>query len=89
MPCARPLSAAALRTDNWWLNDSIRPEQLDDEELARAAVEWRRRALSGQEPAYGVAHELERELRRRKDRLSTLCAEMSVRAEVELSHRAA
>ena len=52
----------------------IQPEQLDDEALAREAAEWRRRALSGDHTANGVAHELERELRRRSGALSTLGA---------------
>ena len=52
----------------------IEPEQLSDEELAREAFEWRRRALSGDQDARGIAHELERELRRRSGALSTLGA---------------
>ncbi|MBS0341443.1 MAG: hypothetical protein JSS56_13015 [Proteobacteria bacterium] len=52
----------------------IKPEQLSDEELAREATEWRRRALSGDHDANGTAHELERELRRRSGALSTLGA---------------
>jgi hypothetical protein len=52
----------------------IPPEQLSDEELAREAFEWRRRALGGEHAANGVAHELERELRRRAGALSTLGA---------------
>ena len=52
----------------------IEPEQLSDEDLAREAFEWRRRALSGEQDARGIAHELERELRRRSGALSTLGA---------------
>jgi hypothetical protein len=52
----------------------IQPEQLNDDELARQAAEWRRRALSGDQAANGLAHELEREVRRRSGALSTLGA---------------
>ena len=52
----------------------IQPDQLSDEDLAREAFEWRRRALGGDQAANGVAHELEREMRRRVGALSTLGA---------------
>jgi len=52
----------------------IQPEQLSDEDLAREAVEWRRRALHGDRDANGRAHELEREVVRRAGALSTLRA---------------
>jgi anti-sigma factor RsiW len=38
---------------------------LDDGELSQLARLQRRRALEGDRAAYGVAHELEKELRRR------------------------
>jgi hypothetical protein len=38
---------------------------LDEEALAAYAVEWRARASRGDKSAYGVAHALEVELRRR------------------------
>jgi hypothetical protein len=38
---------------------------LDEEALAAHAVEWRARASRGEKSAYGVAHALEVELRRR------------------------
>lgn len=40
-------------------------EELPDEELGTRAAEWRKRALQGDVHARGVAHQLERELRRR------------------------
>lgn len=40
-------------------------EMLSDEELAAQASLWRTRALQGQFEARGIAHELEREMRRR------------------------
>jgi len=43
----------------------MEPEALPDEELGIRAAEWRRRALQGDLPARGVAHQLEAELRRR------------------------
>ena len=52
----------------------IPPEQLSDEDLAREAGEWRRRALHGDRDANGRAHELEREVVRRAGALSTLRA---------------
>jgi hypothetical protein len=52
----------------------IQPESLSDEELAQNALEWRRRALGGEHAANGLAHELEREMRRRAGALSTLGA---------------
>ncbi len=39
--------------------------ELQDEELVAQAREWRQRALRGERDARGVAHELEREVRRR------------------------
>lgn len=38
---------------------------LPDEDLVANAKEWRQRALRGDKDAHGLAHELERELRRR------------------------
>jgi hypothetical protein len=55
---------------------STNPEILGDDELARQAVEWRRRALQGEQDANDRAHVLERELRRRQGALSTLGAEL-------------
>jgi preprotein translocase subunit SecA len=55
---------------------SINLESLSDDELARQAVEWRRRALQGEQDANDRAHVLERELRRRQGGLSTLGAEL-------------
>lgn len=43
----------------------VMKEMLSDEELAVKANEWRQRALQGELDARGIAHELERELRRR------------------------
>jgi len=40
-------------------------ERLDDAELEHLAVEWRARASRGAREAYGVAHALEAERRRR------------------------
>jgi len=40
-------------------------ETLPDEELARQAKDWRRRALHGEANAKGLAHRYEVELRRR------------------------
>lgn len=57
----------------------IQPEQLSDEDLAREAVEWRRRALHGDRDANGRAHELEREVVRRSGALSTLGAALRER----------
>ncbi len=39
--------------------------ELQDDELMAQAREWRRRALRGEKDARGIAHELEREVRRR------------------------
>lgn len=39
--------------------------QIDDEELARLAVSWRARAGYGDRDAFGIAHALEVERRRR------------------------
>lgn len=39
---------------------------LDDEELARLAADWRAHALRGNREAYGIAHALEVEQRRRQ-----------------------
>lgn len=58
----------------------IQPEQLSDEDLAREAVEWRRRALHGEQEARGIAHELEREIIRRAGALSTLRAALEAPA---------
>lgn len=58
---------AAMSTD---------PAILSDDELARQAQEWRRRALKGEQDANDRAHVLERELRRRQGALSTLGAEL-------------
>lgn len=40
-------------------------QELRDEELIAQAREWRQRALRGERDARGMAHELEREVRRR------------------------
>jgi len=40
-------------------------QELQDEELMAQAHEWRLRALRGEKEARGIAHELEREVRRR------------------------
>ena len=40
-------------------------ETLSDEELGVQASQWRKRALQGDLHARGIAHELEREIRRR------------------------
>ena len=40
-------------------------QELQDEELMAQAGEWRLRALRGEKEARGMAHELEREVRRR------------------------
>ncbi|QRY31873.1 hypothetical protein JVX96_00660 [Variovorax sp. PDNC026] len=40
-------------------------EMLGDEQLGALASEWRRKALQGELHARGIAHELEREMRRR------------------------
>ncbi|MDP9877991.1 hypothetical protein J2W25_002295 [Variovorax boronicumulans] len=40
-------------------------ETLSDEELAAQASQWRSKALQGDLQARGIAHELEREMRRR------------------------
>jgi hypothetical protein len=39
--------------------------ELEDEQLARLAVEWRRQAARGDRRAFGMAHALEVERRRR------------------------
>ncbi len=41
------------------------PQGLNDDELIEQTRAWRRRALRGEKDARGVAHELEREVRRR------------------------
>ena len=46
-------------------------EHLGGHELAALAAQWRTRALHGDRHANGVAHELEREVRRRNGALST------------------
>ena len=40
-------------------------DHIADDEIDRLAVEWRRRALRGDREAYGIAHALEVEQRRR------------------------
>lgn len=40
-------------------------QELQDDELIAQAQEWRLRALRGEKEARGMAHELEREVRRR------------------------
>lgn len=40
-------------------------KELSDEELKAQARDWRKRALHGEKEARGMAHELEREVRRR------------------------
>ena len=42
-------------------------EMLTDEALGALASEWRKKALQGELHARGIAHELEREMRRRAD----------------------
>lgn len=39
--------------------------ELDDDELATLAVDWRARAMRGEKEAFGVANAFESELRRR------------------------
>jgi len=47
-------------------NDAtMEPQDLQDHELKAQAHEWRARALRGDKKARGIAHELEREVRRR------------------------
>ncbi len=41
------------------------PQDLQDHELMIQAHEWRARALRGEKQARGIAHALEREIRRR------------------------
>lgn len=41
------------------------PRNLQDDELIAQARDWRQRALRGEKEARGLAHELEREVRRR------------------------
>jgi hypothetical protein len=50
--------------------DPIDVSNLSDSALALLAWEKRREALHGNRDAFGVAHELERELRRREGRLT-------------------
>jgi len=45
--------------------DMMDVQELQDDELISQAREWRRRALRGEKDARGIAHELEREVRRR------------------------
>lgn len=40
-------------------------QELQDDELTAQARVWRQRALRGDKSAHGIAHELEREVRRR------------------------
>jgi hypothetical protein len=40
-------------------------QKLQDDELVTGAREWRQRSLRGEKHARGIAHELEREVRRR------------------------
>ena len=53
---------------------------LSDEALAAAAWQQRREALHGNRVAFGRAHELERELRRRGSWASTLGAPLAAPA---------
>lgn len=46
-------------------------DQLEDGELAALAVTWRAKASRGDRKAYGIAHALEVEQRRRQPKLST------------------
>ena len=55
---------------------SIDPRTLPDQELEAGAAAWRLRALHGEHGANGVAHEFERELRQRRNALSTLSADL-------------
>ncbi|WP_446588923.1 hypothetical protein [Variovorax sp. LARHSF232] len=50
-------------------------QSLPDEVLAAQAVQWRTRALHGEKGANGLAHEMERELRRRHGVPPTLSAD--------------
>ncbi len=43
----------------------MKPTELPEDELKALAREWRARALRGEMEARGIAHELEREVRRR------------------------
>jgi hypothetical protein len=43
----------------------MEPQALPDDELIAQARAWRQRALRGERDARGIAHELEREVRRR------------------------
>ncbi|CAN7767220.1 hypothetical protein LJR290_007352 [Variovorax sp. LjRoot290] len=47
------------------VNDRVPPHELDDDQLAELAREWRSRAARGDELAFGLAHAFEAELRRR------------------------
>lgn len=44
---------------------TMEPQDLQDHELKAQAHEWRTRALRGDKKARGIAHALEREVRRR------------------------
>ncbi len=43
----------------------MEPQALKDDELIAQTRAWRQRALRGEREARGIAHELEREVRRR------------------------
>ncbi len=45
-----------------------RPQDLDDDQLAELAQEWRARAGRGEQLAFGVAQAFEAEQRRRRQR---------------------
>ena len=47
------------------VSDRVPPHELDDDQLAELAREWRSRAARGDELAFGLAHAFEAELRRR------------------------
>lgn len=46
-------------------DEQLHLTELDDDELATLAVDWRARAMRGEKEAFGVANAFESELRRR------------------------
>ncbi len=59
-PCLLPRRSRACT-----MAPVMEPQELQDEELIAQARAWRQRALRGERDARGIAHELEREVRRR------------------------
>ena len=57
------------------------PGHIDDDELGRLAVEWRKKALRGDRESYGIAHALEVEQRRRlrPSQMASLTSAQAVR----------